>query len=84
MNHVDDAPARFTRQHIASAIHCRVGSIARQTNAQSFHHACHGTGSAHGHAVAVAAVHAALGFKEVLELECAGSHLFAHTPDAGA
>jgi len=32
----------------------------------------------------MAAVHAALGFKEVLQLEGAGAHLLAHAPHAGA
>ena len=80
VNHIDNASARFTRQHVAPAIYCRVGRVARQANAQRLHHACHGAGRAHGHAVAMAAVHAAFGFKEVLQFEGACSNLFAHAP----
>ena len=84
VNHVHNAAAGFTGQHIAATIDRRVGRIARQANAQGFHHAGHGTGGAHGHAVAVAAVHAAFGFKEVLQFEGACAHLFAHAPQASA
>jgi hypothetical protein len=72
------------RQHVAPAVHGGVGGVAGQADAQRLDHAGHGAGGAHGHAVAVAAVHAALGLEEVLQLERAGAHLLAHAPDAGA
>ena len=66
VHHLHNASTRFTRQHIASSVHGWIGRISRQAHTQGFDHAGHGARGAHRHAVAVATVHAALGFKEVL------------------
>ena len=66
MHQLHNASTRFTRQHIASTVYRWVRRISRQAHAQGFDHAGHGARGAHRHAVAVATVHAALGFKEVL------------------
>jgi DNA-binding FadR family transcriptional regulator len=84
VDHADDAPARLAREHVAAAVDGREGRVARQADAQRFDHAGHGARGAHRHAVAMAAVHAALGLEEVLQLERAGAHLLAHLPHAGA
>ena len=83
MHHLDDATACIAGQHIATAVHSGVGGVAGQTHAQGLDHAGHGGCCAHGHAVAVAAVHAALGFKEVSQLQGACTNLLAHAPHAG-
>ena len=84
MHHLDDAPPRIAGQHIAPSIHGGVGGVAWQTHAQGLDHAGHGGRCAHGHAVAMAAVHAAFGFEKVSQFQCAGAHLLAHAPHAGA
>ena len=66
VHHLHNAAPRFTRQHIASSVHGWVRRISGQAHTQGFDHAGHGARRAHRHAVAVATVHAALGFKEVL------------------
>jgi hypothetical protein len=84
VHHVNDAAARIARDHVAPAVDSGIGGVARQSKSESFDHARHRGGGAHGHAVPVAAVHAALGFEKVLKLQRAGPHLLAHAPHAGA
>ena len=84
MHHVHNTPPRHTREYVAAAINSRVGRIAGQTNTQRLDHAGHGAGGAHGHAVAVAAVHTTLGLVEVLHGELACAHHLTHLPHTGA
>jgi hypothetical protein len=84
VDHVDHAPARHPRQHVAAPVDSGIGGVAGQPQAQRLDHRRHRARRAHGHAVTVAAVHAALGVEEVLQLEGPGAHLLAHAPDARA
>ena len=84
VHHLHDAPPRLSGQHVAAAVNGREGGIARQADAQGLDHAGHGAGRSHGHAVTVAAVHAAFSLEKLLQLERAGAHLLAHAPDTGA
>jgi hypothetical protein len=84
VDHVDDAPAGHPREHVAPAVDRRIGGVAGQAEAERLDHARHRARRSHRHAVAVAAMHAALGIEEVLQLERSGAHLLAHAPDAGA
>ena len=80
VDHFNDAPPCPSGQHIATAIDGRIGRIARQANPQRLDHRGHGARGAHGHAVAMAAMHAALGLEKILQFERAGANLFAHAP----
>ena len=82
VNHLHNPATRVACQNVATTIYSWEGGIAWQADAQGLHHAGHGAGGAHGHAVAMAAVHAAFGIKEVSQLQGASTHLFAHAPDA--
>ena len=84
MYHLDNAPPCIAGQYIAPSIYRGVGGVARQTYAQGFDHASHGGRCAHGHAVAMAAVHTAFGFEEFSQFQGAGSHLLTHAPQASA
>ena len=84
VDQLHNASTRFTREHIAPTVYRGVRRISGQAHTQCFDHAGHGARSAHRHAVAVAAVHAALSLKEILQLQRTGAHLFAHAPHASA
>ena len=84
MHHVHNTPPRHPRQHVAPPVHSRVGRVAGQANTQCLDHTGHGAGGAHGHAVAVAAVHTTLGLVEVLHGELARAHHLTHLPHTGA
>jgi hypothetical protein len=84
VHHLDGTAAGHARQHIAPAIHSGISGVARQSYAQCLHHAGHCRGRTHGHAVAVAAVHAAFGFKKVGQLKRSRAYLLTHAPHARA
>ena len=67
VDHFNDAPPCPSGQHIATTIDCRISRVARQANPQRLDHRGHGARGAHGHTVAMAAMHAALGFEKILQ-----------------
>jgi hypothetical protein len=84
VDHVDDAPPRRARDHVAPAVDRGIGGVAGQAEAERLDHRRHRARRPHRHAMAVAAAHAAFGVEEVGEPERSGTHLLAHAPDAGA
>ncbi len=84
VRHLDDAPARHVRQHVAARVHRRDRRVVRQRGAQRFGHAGHRAGRAHGVAGAGRARHAAFGREELVQLDLARLQGFVQLPDGRA
>ena len=83
-DHFHDAAAGELRESMAARIHGGDSGVAGQRHAESFDHACHGGGGAHGHAVTFRAAHTTFGLEKFLELHLPRANFFGHLPDAGA
>ncbi len=84
LHHLDDAPPGELRLAVAARIHGGNRRIAGKRDAECFDHAGHGRGGAHGHAVALRAMHAGFGGGELFLAHASAAHVLRHLPHAGA